>query len=82
MSYVAPLEKFSWCFRSAIFRINDIAVYKNGTGCKFDEEALKEVMAEHDIAVNIDLGLGTESATVWTCDLSYEYVKINGEYHT
>ena len=62
--------------------LGDIAVYKNGTGCKFDEEALKEIMAEHDISVNIDLGLGDESATVWTCDLSYEYVKINGEYHT
>ena len=62
--------------------LGDIAVYKNGTGCEFNEEALKEIMAEHDISVNIDLGLGNESATVWTCDLSYEYVKINGEYHT
>ena len=39
-------------------------------------------MAEHDIVINIDMGLGQESATVWSCDFSYEYVKINGEYHT
>ena len=32
--------------------------------------------------VDIDLNQGTESATVWTCDLTYGYVKINGEYHT
>ncbi len=51
-------------------------------GAAYDEEALKAIMAEHDIIVNIDLGLGEDKATVWTCDLSYEYVKINGEYHT
>ena len=39
-------------------------------------------MAEHDISMSIDLVAGEESATVWTCDFSYEYVKINGEYHT
>ncbi|MGM9583681.1 MAG: bifunctional ornithine acetyltransferase/N-acetylglutamate synthase, partial [Phascolarctobacterium sp.] len=35
-----------------------------------------------DISMTIDLAAGSESATVWTCDFSYEYVKINGEYHT
>ena len=39
-------------------------------------------MAEHDIVIDIELGLGNVDATVWTCDLSYGYVKINGEYTT
>ena len=43
---------------------------------------MKKVMKAHDIEVDIDMGLGSEEATVWTCDFSYDYVKINGEYHT
>ena len=39
-------------------------------------------MQQHDIVVTVDLGVGSAEATVWTCDFSYEYVKINGEYHT
>ena len=39
-------------------------------------------MAEHDIVIDIDLADGPEEATVFSCDFSYEYVKINGEYHT
>ncbi|MBQ6976992.1 MAG: bifunctional ornithine acetyltransferase/N-acetylglutamate synthase, partial [Selenomonadaceae bacterium] len=44
--------------------------------------SLKKIMAAHDIAIDIELGLGNTDATVWSCDFSYEYVKINGEYHT
>ena len=47
-----------------------------------DAEALAKVMEQHDITISIDMGQGEEEATVWTCDFSYEYVKINGEYHT
>ena len=47
-----------------------------------DDAALKKVMAAHDIVIEIDLGLGNFDATVFSCDFSYEYVKINGEYHT
>lgn len=39
-------------------------------------------MKEKDIVIDIELSMGQEDATVWSCDLSYEYVKINGEYHT
>ena len=39
-------------------------------------------MTAHDIVIEVDLGDGPEEAKVWTCDFSYEYVKINGEYHT
>lgn len=62
--------------------IGGLPVVTAGQGVAGQEEALKEVMAEHDIAMTVDLGVGSESATVWTCDFSYEYVKINGEYHT
>ena len=65
-----------------VIKFGDVTVYANGLGAEYDEEKLAKVMAEHDIVIDIELGLGDASATVWSCDLSYEYVKINGEYHT
>ncbi|WP_196602822.1 bifunctional glutamate N-acetyltransferase/amino-acid acetyltransferase ArgJ [Pectinatus frisingensis] len=65
-----------------IVKFGDIIVYKNGMGAQFDKNALQKIMAKHDIVIDVDLNLGHDKATVWTCDLSYEYVKINGEYHT
>ena len=62
--------------------IGGIRLVENGMNCNVPAEKLAPTMAEHDISMNIDLGAGEESATVWTCDFSYEYVKINGEYHT
>ncbi|SCM81743.1 Arginine biosynthesis bifunctional protein ArgJ (Includes: Glutamate N-acetyltransferase; Amino-acid acetyltransferase) [uncultured Sporomusa sp.] len=63
--------------------IGDLTIVVNGQGAVgFDTAKLKEVMAAKDIAITVDLGLGETSATVWTCDFSYEYVKINGEYTT
>lgn len=61
--------------------LGGVTVFADGMGT--DQEAqVKEIMAQHDIVIDIDLGLGAAQATVWSCDLSYEYVKINGEYHT
>ncbi len=57
-------------------------IVENGQGTGFAGEELTKVMAQKDIAVVIDLGAGAASATVWTCDFSYEYVRINGEYTT
>lgn len=62
--------------------IGDVIIVKKGMGIPFEEKNLKAIMAEQDIIVTVDLGMGTDSATMWTCDFSYEYVKINGEYHT
>jgi len=62
--------------------IGDVPIVKHGMGVQFDEKALKAIMSQQDITVTVDLGLGEGSATMWTCDFSYEYVKINGEYHT
>ena len=63
-------------------KFGGIPVYADGTGVSYDADALRTVMTAHDIVVEIDLKDGTEEAKVWTCDFSYEYVKINGEYHT
>ena len=65
-----------------VVKFGGIPVYANGLGVDFDEEKLRGIMAKHDIVIDIDMGLGDAEATVWTCDFSYEYVKINGEYHT
>ena len=55
---------------------------KNGMGALADEEALRKVMEQQDVMMEINLAVGDASISVWTCDLTYEYVKINGEYHT
>ncbi|WP_294521004.1 bifunctional glutamate N-acetyltransferase/amino-acid acetyltransferase ArgJ [uncultured Anaerovibrio sp.] len=65
-----------------VIKFGDIPVYANGLGADFDAEKLAQVMAEHDIVIDVEMGMGDVSATVWSCDFSYEYVKINGEYHT
>lgn len=67
---------------STVVKFGGIPVYVHGVGVSYDESALKKIMAAHDISIDIELGLGETSATVWSCDFSYEYVKINGEYHT
>lgn len=62
--------------------IGGVRLVENGMNCNVPAEQLAPIMAEHDISMTIDLAAGEEKATVWTCDFSYEYVKINGEYHT
>jgi len=63
-------------------KFGGIPVYAGGVGVPYDAEALHAVMSGHDIVIEIDLHDGDVEAKVWTCDFSYEYVKINGEYHT
>ncbi|WP_366923221.1 bifunctional glutamate N-acetyltransferase/amino-acid acetyltransferase ArgJ [Metallumcola ferriviriculae] len=53
-----------------------------GAGLKFDEVKTGEILARRDINVKIDLKVGDKSATAWTCDFSYDYVKINADYRT
>ena len=68
------------CFCCCI--ICGIRLVENGMNCNVPAEVLALTMSQHDISMTIDLAAGSERATVWTCDFSYEYVKINGEYHT
>lgn len=65
-----------------VVKFGGITIFVNGTGATYDEKALAHVMKQKDIVIDIELNMGQEDATVWSCDLSYEYVKINGEYHT
>ncbi|MCC7261196.1 MAG: bifunctional glutamate N-acetyltransferase/amino-acid acetyltransferase ArgJ [Candidatus Latescibacteria bacterium] len=58
------------------------AIYGEGSGRDFDKEALIAAMREKDIPIHIDLQQGQASAEIYTCDLSYEYVRVNAEYTT
>ena len=65
-----------------VIKFGGVPVYANGLGAEFNEDDIHKVMAEHDIVIDVEMGMGDAQATVWSCDFSYEYVKINGEYHT
>ena len=60
----------------------EILVCKDGAGVAFSEEKAKEILLEKEIDILIDLHDGQGSATAWGCDLTYDYVKINGDYRT
>lgn len=66
----------------ASLALGGIVVAKGGMNAAADAKALAPVMAAKDILVEVDLGAGSAAATVWTCDFSYEYVKINADYST
>jgi glutamate N-acetyltransferase/amino-acid N-acetyltransferase len=63
-------------------RLGDVLVCQNGTALRFDEQAALKILKAHDIVVTIDMKSGTASDRMWTCDFSYDYVKINGSYRT
>ena len=60
----------------------DTQIYGSGSGLPFDHKALVESMSAADIPIVIDLASGTARAEIFTCDLSYDYVRINAEYTT
>lgn len=62
--------------------IGDVLTCKNGTGLRFDEQKALEILKKNEITITVDLKMGDEEDTMWTCDLSYDYVKINGSYRT
>ena len=59
-----------------------IEVCENGAGIDFSEEIAKEILLEDEIIIDIKLNDGEYDATAWGCDLTYDYVKINGDYRT
>lgn len=59
-----------------------ICVCKDGAGVEFSEEKAKEILLQNEIEILVSLGKGEFSATAWGCDLTYDYVKINGDYRT
>ena len=60
----------------------EILVCENGAGVEFSEEKAKEILLENEIDINVNLGDGDFSSKAWGCDLTYDYVKINGDYRT
>lgn len=59
-----------------------VQVCRNGSGVAFSEEEAAKVLAHDEIGILVDLHQGQAKATAWGCDLTYEYVKINGDYRT
>lgn len=73
------VSKVKVCFRSVK---GEILVCEKGAGVDFSEDLAKTILLEKDIEIVVDLCDGQFDATAWGCDLSYEYVRINGDYRT
>ena len=73
------VNKIDVSFRSAKGQVD---VCQNGAGIPFSEEEASQVLSEHEIEILVHLHLGEASAEAYGCDLTYDYVKINGDYRT
>ncbi|MBR5044334.1 MAG: bifunctional glutamate N-acetyltransferase/amino-acid acetyltransferase ArgJ [Clostridia bacterium] len=73
------VSKIDVAFASAA---GTIPVCKNGCGVDFSEETAKKILSEKEIEILVCLNSGSESSNAWGCDLTYDYVKINGDYRT
>jgi glutamate N-acetyltransferase / amino-acid N-acetyltransferase len=60
----------------------EVNVFANGMPTDFDEADSTRALADKDVSIRLDLGMGDAQTTVWTCDLSHDYVTINGKYRT
>lgn len=63
-------------------RAGKIAVCRSGAGVEFSEDEAKKILTEDEIEIYISLNQGKSQATAWGCDLTYDYVKINGDYRS
>ena len=73
------VNKVDVSFKSAA---GEILVCKDGAGVEFSEEIAKTILLESEIEILVGLNSGDAGATAWGCDLTYDYVKINGDYRT
>ena len=73
------VERIDVAFRSPS---GTVAVCKNGAGIPFSEDEAKKVLLESEIEILVCLNAGTAASTAWGCDLTYDYVRINGDYRT
>ena len=73
------VNKVDVYFRSAAGRVS---VCKSGAGVDFSEDEAKKVLLEDEVTIEVDLNDGAFSSVAWGCDLTYDYVKINGDYRT
>ncbi|HQK92711.1 MAG TPA: bifunctional ornithine acetyltransferase/N-acetylglutamate synthase, partial [Armatimonadota bacterium] len=65
-----------------VLDLGGLVLFRNGAAESYDLKSAERAVAGPEVAVHLDLGLGAGRATMWTCDLSYDYVRINAEYHT
>ena len=72
-------DKVDVSFASAA---GEIAVCAQGRGLDFDEDKAKAILTEHDVEIHVAMGEGSGSCTCWGCDITYDYIKINGDYRT
>ncbi len=72
-------EKVDITFKSGA---GSVAVCSKGRGLDFDEELAKRVLSEPEVEILADMGAGDGKAVCWGCDLTYDYVRINGDYRT
>jgi len=68
--------------RRVEIRLGDVVMLKQGAPVAFDEDRAKEILGKDEVRIVMDLHEGSESAIFLTCDLSYDYVKINASYRT
>ena len=73
------VDKIDVAFKSKAGRID---VCKNGSGVDFSEDVAKKILSEKEIEILVCLNSGEQKSTAWGCDLTYDYVKINGDYRT
>jgi glutamate N-acetyltransferase/amino-acid N-acetyltransferase len=59
-----------------------LRVLSDGEPDIVDEDRASEILKMEDLEIQVDLGIGSAEARLWTCDFSYEYVRINGDYRT
>ncbi len=60
----------------------EVVVCEKGRGLDFDEDLAKKILTEHDVEILIAMGEGNGRCTCWGCDITYDYIKINGDYRT
>lgn len=73
------VDKIDVAFKS---KAGQIEVCKNGSGVDFSEDMAKNILSEKEIEILVYLNSGEQKSTAWGCDLTYDYVKINGDYRT
>ncbi len=73
------VSKINVAFRS---QKGTVAVCENGAGIPFSEDEAKQILLQPEIEILVELNAGEAASTAWGCDLTYDYVKINGDYRT
>ena len=62
--------------------LDDYQLVKGGMDAHFDEEKATGLLSKNEVHITVDLNAGNARATVWTCDYSYDYIRINADYRT